>query len=117
MKLTPIDRLLMVLAAAVIALLAFAAMQTVGPQTEPGGEASATEPPLPSVDVVALAVAPEIVPTPEPTPEPTPKPMPTPEPDKPTYNPAIPLSEDLQLALQEACEENGVELALVLGVI
>ena len=82
-----------------------------------GCEAEATTEPVPSpcADVVVLAVAPE--PTAVPEPSPMPEPSPSPEPDKPAYDPAIPLSEVLQLVLREACAKNGVELALALGVI
>ena len=92
MKFTLIDRLLMVLAAAVIALLAFGAMQAVVPQTEQEAEATATESaPSPCADVVVLAVAPE--PTAVPEPSPTPDPSPAPTPDKPAYDPAVPLED------------------------
>lgn len=108
MKFTLIDRLLMVLAAAAIVLLTFAAMQLVAPQTKQVAEATATEPvPSPCADVVVLAVAPE----------PTAVLDPSPTPDTPAYDPAIPLAADLQLMLRDACEKNGVDLALALGVI
>lgn len=48
-------------------------------------------------------------------PTPTPEPMPMPMPD--LYNPAIPLSAELQRVLYEACGEADVPVALVLGVI
>ena len=114
MKLTPIDRLPMVLAAAGIVLLAFWTLQAVDPQSAQETEPTASAPvPSPCIDMVALAAAPEITPTCEPIPEPTPMP----EPDKPAYDPAVPLAEDLQLILLDACEANGVDLALALGVI
>ena len=115
MKFTLIDRLLMVLAAAAIVLLTFGTMQMVVPQIKQAAEATATEPAPPSSADVVLAVAPE--PTAVPEPLPTPDPSPAPEPDKPAYDPAVPLAADLQVILREACEENGVELALALGVI
>ena len=114
MKLTPIDRLLMVLAAAVITLLAFLALQQMEPQA--AEEPAAATPSL-CADAVVLAAAPENTPTLEPMPELTPELTPIPEQDKPAYDPAIPLPEDLQLVLRAACEENGVDLALALGVI
>ena len=114
MKLTLTDRLLMVLAAIVIALLAFWVLQTMEPGAVPEAEALKAESiPLPSADVVVLAVVPE----PTATPESTTEPESTPEPDKPLYDPVIPLSEDLQFILRAVCEETGVELALALGAI
>ena len=108
MKCKLIDALL-VLAAAVIVLLAFWAMQAIEPRADQGAEAAASEPALsPDTDVVALAV-PELTAAPEPTP--------APEPDKPTYDPAIPLAEDLQYILWAACEEHNVDPAIALGVI
>lgn len=49
--------------------------------------------------------------------DPLPTPTPTPVPDKPAYDPAIPLSAELQAVLREACEEADVPVALALGVI
>lgn len=46
---------------------------------------------------------------------PAPEPLPTPE--GPTYDPAIPLSVELQAVLREACAECDVPVALALGVI
>ena len=116
MKSTLIDRLLMVLAAVAIVLLAIGTVQAVVPQTKQTAEATATEPvQSPCADVVVLAVAPESTSVPEPSP--TPDPSPTPEPDKPAYNPTVPLAADLQIILWEACKENGVDLALAMGVI
>lgn len=72
-------------------------------------EAVLTDPPTVSaIDSLALTIPRAPEPTPWPTPEPT---------DKPVYNPAIPLSNDLQIVLREACDENGVELAPALGII
>lgn len=115
MKLTPTDCLLMVLAAVVIALLAFGVlMRPAGSQTVPDAGATATDPaPTSCADTVVLAVTP----SPTATLEPTAVPVQTPEPDKPAYAHAIPLTEDLQIVLRDACEECGVDLALVLGVI
>lgn len=115
MKFTLTDRLLMMLTAAAIVLLAFGVMQNVRPVAQDVGVETITGAPAPSVEVVVLAVAPE--PTAVPEPSPTPDPLPAPEPDKPAYGPAVPLAADLQVILREACEENGVELALALGVI
>lgn len=122
MKFTMIDRLLMVLAAAVIVLFAFGAMQTLKPWAVPENETTATEPtPSLCVDVVMLAVTPGPTAMPGsaavPEPSPTPDPSSTPEPDKPAYNPAIPLSEDLQYILWAGCEEHGVKFAVALGLI
>ena len=48
---------------------------------------------------------------------PAPEPEPSEEISMCTYNPAIPLSAELQAVLYEACEENDVPVALALGVI
>lgn len=109
MKRTLIDLLLLLTCIAII-LLAFLSLLSME-SAEQEAEVAATElTPPPGADVVALAL-----------PEPTavPKPTPTAEavPDKPTYNPAVPLSDDLQLILWAACEEHGVELAIALGLI
>lgn len=55
-----------------------------------------------------IPVAPVCIelPAPDPTPEPT-----------PTYDPAMPLSAELQAVLYEACAESDVPVALALGVI
>lgn len=92
------------LAGIAIVLLAVLSLLRVGsaePETEPTASA-----PMPSTgpDVVILAV-PEIPVTP------------TPEPDKPAYDPAVPLSEDLQYILWAACEEHNVDPAIALGLI
>lgn len=87
-------------------LLAFALLLNVMAE-EP--EAVLTVP-LTSSDSDAPALT--IPPTPEPKSEPTPEPF-----DKPTYDPAIPLSEDLQIVLRKACDENGVDLCIALGLI
>lgn len=50
---------------------------------------------------------------PAPGPLPTPTPTPTPDP----YDPAVPLSAELQAVLREACAEHGVPVPLALGVI
>lgn len=60
------------------------------------------------------------LPVPDPEPTLTPEleelgPLPAPAPN--TYDPAIPLSAELQAVLHEACEENDVPVALALGVI
>ena len=49
------------------------------------------------------------------TPAPTPGPPPTPTPDP--YDPAIPLTAELQAVLRETCAEHGVPVPLALGVI
>lgn len=109
MKLTPTDKLLMVLAAAVIALLSVGIlMRPAESKTGHDARATVTDPAqTPCVDAVALAV----------TPSPTAEHAPTPEPDKPACDPAVPLPEELQIVLRDACEEYGVELAMALGVI
>lgn len=58
-------------------------------------------------------------PGPDPLPEPEPDPAPEPEETVPPYiyDPAIPLSRELQTALHNACYEFGVPEALALGVI
>lgn len=48
---------------------------------------------------------------------PAPGPLPTPTPAPDPYDPAIPLSAELQAALREACAEHGVPVPLALGVI
>lgn len=99
---------LMVLACIAIILLALWFMPCIG-SAEQEPETTVSEPmSLPCPDVVALALS-------EPTV--TPEPTPTPKLDKPAYNPAVPLSEDLQIILQQACEDNGVDPAIALGVI
>ena len=109
MKRSLIDTLLL-LAAMAIVLLTFGILLSVRPKAAQDAEAATVEPaPLPSDDVVVLTIAPESTATPEPSS--------TPAPDKPAYDPAIPLPEDLRLILRDACAENGVDLALVLGVI
>lgn len=115
MKFTLTDRLLMALAAAVVVLLAYGAMRTVIPQVVQEGPATSADPTSSPYADVVLRIAPEPTPTPEPTA--APESASTPEPDKPIYNPAIPLSEDLQYVLRDVCEEDNVELALALGVI
>lgn len=89
-------------------LLVFLAPMGARP-AEQEAEVVATKPvSSPDPDVVALAVA-EIPATLEPTP--------ISKPDKPVYDPAIPLSEDLQYILLAACEEHDVEPAIALGLI
>ena len=103
MKRSLIDTLLLLVAMAIV-LLTFGILLSVRPKAAQDAEAATVEPaPLPSDDVVVLAIAPES--------------SSTPAPDKPAYDPAIPLPEDLQLILRDACVENGVDLALALGVI
>ena len=99
---------LMVLACIAIILLALWFMpciESAEQETEPA-ETELTTSPCPDV---VLMVAPEPTTMPEPTS--------IPDPDKPAYNPAVPLSENLQCILWAACEENGVEPALALGLI
>ena len=111
----------MALAAAVVVLLAYEAMRTVIHQVVQEGPATSAEPTSSPYADVVLRIASEPTATPEPTPTPEPTAAPesasTPEPDKPIYDPAIPLSEDLQYILRDVCEEDNVELALALGVI
>ena len=65
---------------------------------------------LPPIPVTEAHIAlPQAAPEPDPAPLPTPTPIP--------YDPAIPLSPELQAALREACAEHGVPVVLVLGVI
>lgn len=100
--------LLLLLACIISVLLAFLMLMGAG-SAEQEPKAAASEPALsPDTDVVALAV-PELTAAPEPTP--------APEPDKPTYDPAVPLAEDLQYILWAACEEHNVDPAIALGVI
>ena len=98
-----------------IVLLVFLSLLWAKP-AERASEAVVSEPSSPPCsEEVVLRIAPEPTPTPEPTA--APESASTPEPDKPIYNPAIPLSEDLQYILRDVCEEDNVELALALGVI
>lgn len=113
MKRKLIDLLLLLTGVAVV-LLAFLLLRGMG-NAEQETETETAEP-VPSlrVDVVALAL-PE--PTAAPEPKPTSEPTLSPEPDKPAYNPAVPLSGDLQRILWAACEEHDVDPAIVLGLI
>lgn len=54
---------------------------------------------------------------PQATPDPLPAPTPMPTEELDPYNPAIPLSAELQEALREACAEYSVPLTLALGLI
>lgn len=107
MKRTLID-LLLLLAGIALVLLAFLSLLSME-SAEQEAETAATEPTAsPDTDAMVLAV-PELTAMPEPTS--------IPDPDKPAYNPAIPLSEDLQCILWAACEENNVDPAIALGLI
>lgn len=101
------DALLILIGVAAV-LLAFLALLSAGSAEQDTEAATAQPTPLPCAEVVALAL---------PKPTAVPEPTTTPEPDKPAYNPAVPLPEDLQVILWTACEKNGADPALALGVI
>lgn len=100
-----IDALLFLSGIAAV-LLAYLALMNARPERE------AIEPVPLHTDEVVLSLPVTPIPTikPESTAEPTPEPT-------PVYNPEIPLSEDLQIILRDACEEHGVDIAIALGVI
>ena len=99
--------LLLLLSCIAIVLLTFLAL--IGAKSaEHEAEAAVAEPALSSSTDVALAV-PELTAAPES--------LSISELDKPIYNPAIPLSEDLQCILLAACEEHNVDPAIALGII
>lgn len=103
-----IDGLLLLLAVGIV-LLAFTLLSHVraaDQEAEVVSEMPLT-PPASSEPVLSIP--------PTQTPEPLQTPGPSSEPT--LYNPAIPLSEDLQIALRDACEEYGVDVAVALGVI
>lgn len=98
--------LLLLLAGIALVLLAFLSLLSVGSAEQETETAAPGLTASPGPDVVLIVAA-----------EPTSAPEPTPEPDKPIYDPAIPLSEDLQFILLASCGKNDVDPAIALGLI